>query len=185
MSIQELNAITLEVIENQRRATHAWVAALQTGGKLAYGKMDDVWKDRLVGKLPLLSEGVREKLIGGETKLSGKALDSLNKFTSKLESGFDSTIDRASKLVGQIDERAGRVDGKVAGKALNVLSRASMPAAKLSRKVSGSVADGVEKLAARVGGEAAALELEAPVAKVAKVAKKAAAAPSRLAKSRR
>lgn len=153
MSRQHLNTLTIEVIENQRRAAHAWVAALQSGSERAYGLFDELWKDRVVANAPLLSEPLRKRLVSGEAKASNLALKNVQRLAGNVGKGVDTTADAAIQVVHQIERQAERVDGQLAGKALDALSRASLPVAKLSRDLTGRVAANAEKLAGRVAVE--------------------------------
>jgi hypothetical protein len=174
-----LHHLTIDVLENQRRAAKTVLAAVRQGAMRTYGRIDSAWERGLeLGLAAKISEELKSTLLDAEKKVSGAAVGGVEQVTSYIDARVDQAYDLATD--GLRSERAQKLyDTRMYG----FVSQASLPLAKLSVKVSAGMAEGVEKLAERVAPAEAVAEQAAKVVKTVKTrARKATAAPRRAVK---
>lgn len=151
MAQETLYGVTIDILENQRRTAKSAVAAVRGGYARAYERFDTAWEGGFEKRLSGLNESVKSGLINAEKKFSNSAMNGVNTVAHYLDERLDQAFDFATAQI-----RGETAHKLYETRAYEAFSRASLPMAKLSLKVSGSVADGVEKLAARIGGEVTA-----------------------------
>jgi hypothetical protein len=172
MAQDTLYGVTIDVLRNNRRTAKSVLAALRSGAQRAHGRLDSAFAHSFDKGLPArLNAPIKSGLVNAEKSISSTTVNGVRKVTALLDTGLDKAFHLATE--GIQSELAHKLyDAPIYG----VISAASMPVARLSLKLSGNVADGAEKLAARFGHATAA---PAPVVRrrAAKkpVAKKAAA----------
>lgn len=172
MTAATLHHLTIDVLENQRRAAKTMLAAVRQGYARAYGRIDSAWERGFeMGPVAKLNDELKASLIGVEKKLSGAAMGGVEQVATFIDSRVDRAYDLATDGL-----RSKRAQKLYDTRAYGFVSQASLPLAKLSVKVAAGVADGVEKLAERV------VKTESVVEEAVEVVKAKTAAPRRAAR---
>ena len=181
MKSESLSSVVQNVIEDDRLVGKNLVEAYRVGGTFACGTLDKRVQAALV-RVPLLNDAVKTYVSNASKRLT----QLVGKSVAAISDGADSVIDRVSDgatgALTQVASRAEGVDNKYAVQYVQLVSKLSMPGAKLAQNVSGRMAEGSTKLSDFVTTRAATKKTKGPKqslkrkARAAKSASEAAAA---------
>lgn len=169
-----INAATVDTLNQYNQAAKHLVAAYRFGTARLMTGAAERYEQFVTGR-SLLSDGVKEQLIGVEQKAGNAVLGVVSLVADKADDLADSLAQRAVAGLAKIDEKtAWSRDVAV----INKLREVNLPVAKASLKLAEGVADVSRRLSERVAGQPAVVT-EA-VKTVKKAARKTSAAAKRV-----
>lgn len=144
-----INAAAVDTFGQYNQAARHLIAAYRFGTTRLVTGAGERYEQFLSGR-SLLSDGVKERLIGAEQKAGNVVLGVVSRVADKADSWADSLAQRAVAGVEQLDEKtAWSRDVGV----INALRELNLPVAKVSLKLAEGVADVSRRLSERVAGQ--------------------------------
>lgn len=166
-----INAATVDTLNQYNQAAKHLVAAYRFGTARLMNGAAERYETFVTGR-SLLSEGVKEQLIGAEQKAGNAMLGVVSMVADKADDLADMVAQRAVAGLAKIDEKTAW-SREVA--LINKLREVNLPVAKASLKLAEGVNDATRRLSERVAGEpAVVVETKKAVRKVKTSAKAAA-----------
>lgn len=144
-----INATTVDTFVQYNQAAKHLIAAYRFGTARVMTGAGERYEQFVSGR-SVLSDGVKQRLIGAEQKAGGAVVGAVSRVADKADSWADSLAQRAVAGVELLDEKtAWSRDVAV----FNALRRLNLPVAKASLKLAESVADVSRRLSERVAGQ--------------------------------
>jgi len=103
-------------------------------------------------QLPLITEGIKARLIEGQEKANGFLAKRLDIDTSRVVNLMDRVATGTTGGIESVAKLAAKVESPLGNTVLNKLSDIQMPVAKISVKIADKVAAGAKKIEVRVSG---------------------------------
>jgi len=171
MSTQNLSSVAFDVVGQYSEAGKTLVHAYRVGTDRAVSAVNARFASVVNARsLPLVTDTVKAKLIGAETKIAGV----VSRGATLGANGADFTIDQVARAanvgIERLSSATARVENVIGASAVQKVNTLALPAATVSLQIANFVADSSKVLSDRVVGA------EAIVVKPArKAAKKVAA----------
>ena len=144
-----INSTTVDTLGQYNQAAKHLIAAYRFGTARAMTGAGERYEQFLSAR-SLLSDGVKQRLIGAEQKVGSVVVGAVSRVADKADGWVDSLAQRAVAGVERLDEKtAWSREVSV----FNALRRLNLPAAKVSLKLAESVADVSRRLSERVAGQ--------------------------------
>lgn len=185
MTTQDISTAAVHIVGQYNDAAKTLVSAYRTGVHRLLNSAGMRYADLLGARsLPLVTEGIKARLIETQEKANGFLAKRLDIDTSRVVNLMDRVATGTTSGIESVAKLAERVESPLGSTVLNTLSSIQMPVAKISVKIADKVAAGAKKIENRVAGamdeevvEADATEAaegEAKPARRARTARKAA-----------
>lgn len=144
-----INSTTVHTLGQYSQAAKYLIATYRFGTTRAMTRTGERYEQFLSAR-SVLSDGVKQRLIGAEQKAGSAVLGAVARIADKADSWVDSLAQRAVAGVERLDEKtAWSRDVSV----INALRQLNLPAARLSLKLAESMADVSRRLSERVAGQ--------------------------------
>jgi len=160
MSVNNLTAVTQELIESYGNTAKNIINAYRVGNKRAIGYCDQSWAAAVKKAGSRLSVDARGNALAAEKKVTGLYFRGVE-FTS---GGADLAVNKAVELAGkgvvQVAANANRFE-KATGVKLQPLAAAAVPVAKVATKVASGLEARCCALANRIAGQKAKVRVAA------------------------
>jgi hypothetical protein len=168
---ETLRSVTLDVIGNYQRTARSAAASARAGGTKGMAKVDSAI-DSLVDYEGKISKTVKNSLATAQKKvtvaadkadkttgsLGKKAKSALNstrdkvvKATNKADDAVEKLLSRASKKIAQFPSKGTRMSKFLDNNIVASVEPLGVRGAKLLRSLSATLAEGAEKISAKVG----------------------------------
>ena len=173
-STQEtLRSLSLEIIDNYRKAAKSSVEAFRAGSSAGFGKVDTTIETLLgqyeskVGKAMKGTLSATQKQFDAATEFADTTVDmvgstvksalvstqeKLASASTAAEKNVDKLVGTATKRLAKFPAKGGKLSGLLQSKAAKTIDQFGfgVPTAKVLQYVSAAVADGAEQLASKV-----------------------------------
>jgi len=169
-----INAATVDTLSQYNQAAKHLIAAYRFGTARLMNGAAERYEQFVTGR-SLLSDGVKEQLIGVEQKAGNAVLGVVSLVADKADDLADGLAQRAVAGLAKIDEKTAW-SREVA--VINKLREVNLPAAKASLKLAEGLNDVTRRLSERVAGQPAVVTETVKTVKTA--AKKARAGAKRV-----
>ena len=180
MTTQDISTAAVHIVGQYNDAAKTLVSAYRTGVHRLLASAGTRYTGFLEARsLPLVTEGVKARLIDTQEKANGFLAKRLDIDTSRVVNLMDRVASTTTNGIESVAKLAERVESPLGNTVLNKISDIQMPVAKISVKIADKVAAGAKKIETRVAGAqdeeiVEGTEGEAKPARRARAARKAA-----------
>jgi hypothetical protein len=158
MSIERtISGTVIDVVGTYTKAARTLVAGYRAGTQRMVEGIDRRYTSMVGGaKLPLVNDGIKEKLVNAQQRLGGFVVQGVSSVTERADAALDSLASNATKGIETISEKTTWVQELPV---VAMLRPAQLQAAKLSLQVADKVAQGADWLSERLVRSDEALEV--------------------------
>ncbi len=153
MTTQDISTAAVHIVGQYNDAAKTLVSAYRTGMHRLLNGAGTRYAGFLEGRsLPLVTEGIKARLIDTQEKASGFLAKRLDIDTSRVVNLMDRVASTTTSGIESVAKLAERVESPLGTTVLNKISDIQAPVAKISVKIADKVAAGAKKIEIRVAG---------------------------------
>ena len=153
MTTQDISSAAIHVVGQYNDAAKTLVGAYRAGvHRLLNGATSRATQFLDGRQLPLITEGIKARLIETQEKAHGFLAKRLDIDTSRVVNLMDRVATGTTGGIESVAKLAAKVESPLGNTVLNKISDIQMPVAKISVKIADKVAAGAKKIEVRVAG---------------------------------
>ena len=172
MSSPTINSVALDVVGQYGLVGKNLLAAYRIGTMRVASQIADRYTAMVKSpSLPLVDSSIRNSLVAAQQQFSGFVVNGVVRVTEQADAAIDRITEGTTQGIKRLGEVGQRIEAAVGTPVVNTMTKLNMPAAQISLKIAGRIAEGSKRLADRVAGVEEAVAAEAAVVADAEEAK--------------
>lgn len=172
MSSPTINSVALDVVGQYGLVGKNLLAAYRMGTLRVASQISDRYAAMANSPtLPMFDRSIRNSLVAAQQQFSGFVVNGVVRVTEQADVAIDRITDGTAQGIKRLGEVGQRIEAVVGAPVVDTMTKINMPAAQISLKIAGRIAEGSKRLADRVAGVEEAVAAEAAAVADAEEAK--------------
>ncbi len=164
MSSPTLNSVAVDVVGQYGLVGKNLLAAYRIGAMRVASQINDRYNAVVKSpSLPLADSSIRNSLVTAQQQFTGFVVNGVVRATEQVDAAIDRITDGTTQGIKRLGEVGQRLESVVGTPVVETMTKLNMPAAQISLKIAGRIAEGSKRLADRVAGVEEAIAAEAAV----------------------
>lgn len=164
MSSPTLNSVAIDVVGQYGLVGKNLLAAYRIGTMRIASQIADRYTAVVKSpSLPLADVSIRNSLVAAQQQFAGFVVNGVVRVTEQADAAIDRITDGTTEGIKRLGEVGQRLESVVGAPVADTMTKLNMPAAQISLKIAGRIAEGSKRLADRVAGVDEAVAAEAAV----------------------